>query len=130
MLIGDGVTPGNEGRGYVLRRMMRRTIRNMRILGASDPTSRELVAASIKAMGPQYPELVENQERITSVTVNEEETFLSTLKSGTQILMLLQARLSRLIQISWMAKLYSSFTILMVSLLINFRNGSRGWAFC
>jgi len=64
---------------------MRRTIRNMRILGASDPTSRELVAASIKAMGPQYPELVENQERITSVTVNEEETFLSTLKSGTQI---------------------------------------------
>jgi alanyl-tRNA synthetase len=85
MLIGDGVLPGNEGRGYVLRRMMRRTIRNMRILGASDPTSRELVAASIKAMGPQYPELVENQERITSVTVNEEETFLSTLKSGTQI---------------------------------------------
>ena len=85
MLIGDGVLPGNEGRGYVLRRMMRRTIRNMRILGASDPTSRELVAASIKAMGPQYPELVENRERITSVTVNEEETFLSTLKSGTQI---------------------------------------------
>ena len=85
MLIGDGVLPGNEGRGYVLRRMMRRTIRNMRILGASEPTSRELVAASIKAMGPQYPELVENQERITSVTVNEEETFLSTLKSGTQI---------------------------------------------
>ncbi len=85
MLIGDGVLPGNEGRGYVLRRMMRRTIRNMRILGASDPTSRELVAASVKAMGPQYPELVENQERITSVTVNEEETFLSTLKSGTQI---------------------------------------------
>jgi len=85
MLIGDGVLPGNEGRGYVLRRMMRRTIRNMRILGASDPTSRELVAASICAMGAQYPELIENQERITSVTVNEEEIFLSTLKSGTQI---------------------------------------------
>jgi alanyl-tRNA synthetase len=85
MLIGDGVLPGNEGRGYVLRRMMRRTIRNMRILGASDPTSRELVAASIGAMGAQYPELIENQERITSVTVNEEEIFLSTLKSGTQI---------------------------------------------
>ena len=85
MLIGDGVLPGNEGRGYVLRRMMRRTIRNMRIFGASDPTSRELVAASIGAMGPQYPELIENQERITSVTVNEEEIFLSTLKSGTQI---------------------------------------------
>jgi len=85
MLIGDGVLPGNEGRGYVLRRMMRRTIRNMRILGATDPTSRELAAASIGAMGAQYPELIEEQERITSVTVNEEETFLSTLKSGTQI---------------------------------------------
>ena len=85
MLIGDGVLPGNEGRGYVLRRMMRRTIRNMRILGAGDPTSRELVAAAIGAMGTQYPELVENKERITAVTVNEEESFLTTLKSGTQI---------------------------------------------
>ena len=85
MLIGDGVLPGNEGRGYVLRRMMRRTIRNMRILGAGDPTSRELVAAAIGAMGAQYPELVENKERITAVTVNEEESFLTTLKSGTQI---------------------------------------------
>jgi alanyl-tRNA synthetase len=85
MLIGDGVLPGNEGRGYVLRRMMRRTIRNMRILGAGDPTSRELVGAAIGAMGAQYPELIENQERITAVTVNEEESFLTTLKSGTQI---------------------------------------------
>ena len=85
MLIGDGVLPGNEGRGYVLRRMMRRTIRNMRILGASDPTSRELVSAAIGAMGPQYPELIEGKERITAVTVNEEESFLTTLKSGTQI---------------------------------------------
>ena len=85
MLIGDGVLPGNEGRGYVLRRMMRRTIRNMRILGAGDPTSRELVAAAIGAMGTQYPELVENKERITAVTVNEEESVLTTLKSGTQI---------------------------------------------
>ena len=65
--------------------MMRRTIRNMRILGASDPTSKELVSAAIGAMGPQYPELVENKERITAVTVNEEESFLTTLKSGTQI---------------------------------------------
>ncbi|MEJ6577144.1 MAG: alanine--tRNA ligase [Actinomycetota bacterium] len=85
MLIGDGVLPGNEGRGYVLRRMMRRTIRNMRILGANDPTSKELVASAIGAMGAQYPELIENQERITAVTVNEEESFLTTLKSGTQI---------------------------------------------
>lgn len=57
----------------------------MRILGAGDPTSRELVAAAIGAMGAQYPELVENKERITAITVNEEESFLTTLKSGTQI---------------------------------------------
>ena len=85
MLIGDGVIPGNEGRGYVLRRMMRRTIRNMRILGANDPIIKELTLASIGAMGPQYPELVENQKRILAVSENEEESFLQTLKSGTQI---------------------------------------------
>ena len=85
MLIGDGVTPGNEGRGYVLRRMMRRTIRNMRLLGTNDPIMSELTIASIGAMGPQYPELVSDQKRILSVSVSEEESFLQTLKSGTQI---------------------------------------------
>ncbi|NDE71324.1 MAG: alanine--tRNA ligase [Actinobacteria bacterium] len=83
MLIGDGVTPGNEGRGYVLRRMMRRTIRNMRILGAHDPNMNELITASIEAMGPQYPELIADQERILKVSVAEEGAFLETLKSGT-----------------------------------------------
>ncbi len=85
MLIGDGVTPGNEGRGYVLRRMMRRTIRNMRLLGSHDPIISELTRAAIGAMGPQYPELVASQERILAVSVAEEESFLQTLKSGTQI---------------------------------------------
>jgi alanyl-tRNA synthetase len=85
MLIGDGVTPGNEGRGYVLRRMMRRTIRNMRLLGTNDPIMSELTIAAIGAMGPQYPELVSDQKRILSVSVSEEESFLQTLKSGTQI---------------------------------------------
>jgi alanyl-tRNA synthetase len=85
MLIGDGVTPGNEGRGYVLRRMMRRTIRNMRLLGSHDPIISELTKAAIVAMGPQYPELVAAQERILAVSVAEEESFLQTLKSGTQI---------------------------------------------
>jgi alanyl-tRNA synthetase len=85
MLIGDGVTPGNEGRGYVLRRMMRRTIRNMRLLGTNDPIMSELTLAAIGAMGPQYPELVSDQKRILAVTVSEEESFLQTLKSGTQI---------------------------------------------
>ena len=85
MLIGDGVTPGNEGRGYVLRRMMRRTIRNMRLLGSMDPIMSELTVTAIAAMGPQYPELVTDKKRILSVSVSEEESFLQTLKSGTQI---------------------------------------------
>jgi alanyl-tRNA synthetase len=72
MLIGDGVTPGNEGRGYVLRRMMRRVIRNMRILGSGEPTLVELVKSSIEAMSPQYPELVSDRQRIEAVTANEE----------------------------------------------------------
>ena len=85
MLIGDGVLPGNEGRGYVLRRMMRRTIRNMRILGSHDPIIAELITASIEAMGPQYPELISGQDRILAIAIAEEESFLQTLKSGTQI---------------------------------------------
>ena len=93
MLIGDGVTPGNEGRGYVLRRMMRRTIRNMRLLGSHDPIISELTRAAIGAMGPQYPELVAAQDRILAVSVAEEESFLQTLKSGTQIFDLAAAEL-------------------------------------
>ena len=85
MLIGDGVTPGNEGRGYVLRRMMRRTIRNMRLLGSHDPIIADLTRVAIGAMGPQYPELMASQDRILAVSIAEEESFLQTLKSGTQI---------------------------------------------
>ena len=85
MLIGDGVTPGNEGRGYVLRRMMRRTIRNMRLLGVNDPIMQELTESAIGAMGPQYPELVTDKKRIISVATSEEDSFLQTLKSGTAI---------------------------------------------
>ena len=95
MLIGDGVTPGNEGRGYVLRRMMRRTIRNMRLLGSHDPIMSELTLAAIGAMGPQYPELVSDSKRILSVSVSEEETFLQTLKSGTQIFDVASAALKK-----------------------------------
>jgi len=95
MLIGDGVTPGNEGRGYVLRRMMRRTIRNMRLLGTNDPIMSELTVAAIGAMGPQYPELVSDQKRILAVSVSEEESFLQTLKSGTQIFDLASTELKK-----------------------------------
>lgn len=85
MLIGDGVLPSNEGRGYVLRRMMRRTIRNMRLLGAADHNTRYLIQSSIDAMSPQYPELASNSAKILSIAEAEEEIFLGTLKSGTAI---------------------------------------------
>ena len=82
-LIGDGVIPGNEGRGYVLRRMMRRVIRNMRILGAENPVMKDLIEATIKAMGPQYPELNTDKKRILEIAIGEETSFAQTLKTGT-----------------------------------------------
>ncbi len=86
MLIGDGVTPGNEGRGYVLRRIMRRAIRNMRLLGASGLVVGELLDVVIKTMGQQYPELLEDRRRIETVALAEEAAFVKTLKAGTNIL--------------------------------------------
>ncbi|WP_326691962.1 alanine--tRNA ligase [Streptomyces sp. NBC_01795] len=86
MLIGDGVTPGNEGRGYVLRRIMRRAIRNMRILGASRPVAEDLIDVVIETMGQQYPELVTDRKRIETVALAEEAAFLKTLRAGTNIL--------------------------------------------
>jgi len=85
MLIGDGVTPANEGRGYVLRRILRRAVRAMRLLGAQDPTVGPLVEASIGAMGPQYPELVTDAGRIDTVARGEEAAFLETLRTGAQV---------------------------------------------
>ncbi len=84
-LIVDGVLPGNEGRGYVLRRLMRRVVRNMRLLGCQDPIMGPLIEATILSMGPQYPELITDSVRIRTIAENEEAAFLSTLKSGTTI---------------------------------------------
>ncbi|MEV6251386.1 alanine--tRNA ligase [Streptomyces sp. NPDC051742] len=86
MLIGDGVTPGNEGRGYVLRRIMRRAVRNMRLLGATGPVVQELVDTVINTMGEQYPELITDRKRIETVALAEEAAFLKALKGGTNIL--------------------------------------------
>jgi alanyl-tRNA synthetase len=86
MLIGDGVTPGNEGRGYVLRRIMRRVTRNMRLLGGPEETMHALISAAIEAMAPQYPELREQASRIHTVADAEEASFLRTLRAGTAIL--------------------------------------------
>ncbi len=84
MIVGDGVTPSNEGRGYVLRRMLRRVIRNARLLGADGPVMRELVQQALDVMTPSYPELADQAQRILSVVVAEEESFAQTLRSGTQ----------------------------------------------
>ena len=84
-LIGDGVIPGNEGRGYVLRRLMRRVIRNMRLLGAQEPTMGELVDATVSAMAPQYPELNDEIKRIRQIAVAEESAFRATLRTGTTL---------------------------------------------
>jgi alanyl-tRNA synthetase len=85
MLIGDGITPSNEGRGYVLRRITRRAVRAMRLLGAGEPVIRELVDATIGAMGPQYPDLVSDSERIHAVAQAEEAGFLETIGKGASI---------------------------------------------
>ncbi|MDA9912991.1 alanine--tRNA ligase [Candidatus Nanopelagicales bacterium] len=84
-LINDGVIPGNEGRGYVLRRILRRVVRDMRLLGSTEPSMGRLIEATVTAMAPQYPELLREQKRLVSVAANEEAAFLQTLKTGTQI---------------------------------------------
>jgi len=85
MMMGDGITPTNEGRGYVLRRIVRRAVRAMRLLGALDPTVSSLVEASIGAMGPQYPSLVTDTARIQAVAQAEEASFLETVAKGATI---------------------------------------------
>src|SRR5687767_643874 len=85
MLIGDGVTPGNEGRGYVLRRLLRRAVRSMRLLGYEDPALPELMPVSRDKMGETYTDLVRDWDRIARVAYGEEDTFRKTLQAGTQI---------------------------------------------
>ncbi|GAA0499852.1 alanine--tRNA ligase [Paractinoplanes deccanensis] len=86
MLIGDGVTPSNEGRGYVLRRIMRRAIRAIRLLGWQERALPELLPVARDCMAPSYPELEKDFERISTYAYAEEDAFLSTLRAGTTIL--------------------------------------------
>jgi alanyl-tRNA synthetase len=85
MLISDGVTPGNEGRGYVLRRLLRRAVRSMRLLGAEDRVLPELLPVSRDKMGETYSELHRDWDRISQVAYAEEDAFRQTLRAGTQI---------------------------------------------
>ncbi|MBT1610404.1 alanine--tRNA ligase [Curtobacterium poinsettiae] len=86
MLIADGVSPSNEGRGYILRRLLRRTVRAMRLLGVEAATFPELFPASRDAMRDAYPEVASDYDRISRIAYAEEETFLRTLAQGTTIL--------------------------------------------
>jgi alanyl-tRNA synthetase len=86
MLIGDGVTPANDARGYVVRRLLRRAVRAMRLLGVEAPVFKQLFTASKDAMKESYPELENDFERILRTAVNEEEAFLRTLNSGLLVL--------------------------------------------
>jgi alanyl-tRNA synthetase len=85
-LIGDGVLPSNEGRGYVLRRIMRRAIRYGRNIGLARPFLNETARAVFEIMKPAYPELTEAAAFITNVIRNEEERFLHTLDNGLKLL--------------------------------------------
>ncbi|URI11075.1 alanine--tRNA ligase [Aquincola tertiaricarbonis] len=84
--VADGVIPGNEGRGYVLRRIARRGIRHGYKLGARKPFFHTLVAALTEQMGEAYPELRQQQARITEVLKQEEERFFQTIANGMEIL--------------------------------------------
>lgn len=85
ILIGDGVTPGNDGRGYVLRRLLRRVIRSARLLDIEGPIVGDLMATVRDAMGPSYPELVADFDRIRRIAVAEETAFNRTLTAGSKL---------------------------------------------
>lgn len=85
IIIGDGVSPGNEGRGYVLRRLLRRIIRAAKLLGVDDPIMAELMATVRDAMSPSYPELATDFDRIQRIAVAEETAFNRTLASGSKL---------------------------------------------
>lgn len=85
ILIGDGVSPGNDGRGYVLRRLLRRVIRSAKLLGIDDPIVGQLMTTVRDAMGPSYPELVTDFDRIQRIAVAEETAFNRTLTSGSRL---------------------------------------------
>ncbi|HUS21682.1 MAG TPA: alanine--tRNA ligase [Aeromicrobium sp.] len=85
MLIGDGVTPGNEARGYVLRRLLRRAVRSLRLLGYEDPALPALLPVSLERMKESYPELEADFARISQIAYAEEEAFRQTLAKGTTI---------------------------------------------
>jgi alanyl-tRNA synthetase len=85
IIIGDGISPGNEGRGYVLRRLLRRIIRAAKLLGVEQPIMAQLMDTVRDTMGPSYPELVSDFDRIQRIAIAEETAFNRTLASGSRL---------------------------------------------
>jgi len=85
-LVSDGVFPSNEGRGYVLRRISRRAVREAYLLGVADLVTPPLVDTTVEVMGEAYPDLVAQHDFVRNVVAREEERFRSTLRSGTNLL--------------------------------------------
>src|SRR5262249_21434768 len=81
-LIADGVLPSNEGRGYVLRRIMRRAIQHGRLLGQTEPFFHQLMSSVCHLMASAYPELLENVDRVSTIVKGEEARFARTLREG------------------------------------------------
>ncbi len=108
-LIADGVIPGNEGRGYVLRRIIRRAIRHGYKLGQKQPFLHLLVEELARVMGQAYPELVDARVRIEAVLKQEEERFAETLENGMQLLEAALCHESRLLDGEALFRLYDTF---------------------
>lgn len=111
-LIADGVNPSNEGRGYVLRRIIRRAVRHGNKLGATGTFFYKMLQPLIEVMGQAYPELEARREVIEATLIREEEQFAKTLEQG---LKLLEGELAQLKTKLFRVRLYLNFTILMVS---------------
>ncbi|MBI5909975.1 MAG: alanine--tRNA ligase [Betaproteobacteria bacterium] len=108
-LIVDGVIPGNEGRGYVLRRVIRRAIRHGYKLGQTEPFFHRLVEDLARVMGGAYPELSKAKERVTRVLKTEEERFAETLEHGMKVLEGALTREDRLLDGETVFQLYDTF---------------------
>ncbi|MEZ7693966.1 alanine--tRNA ligase [Neisseria sp. 27098_8_139] len=108
-LIADGVLPSNEGRGYVLRRIIRRAVRHGYKLGQSKPFFHKLVADLVKEMGDAYPELKEKQAQIEEALKNEESRFAQTLETGMALLENALAKGSKKLDGEIIFKLYDTY---------------------